>query len=93
MGTHFTDAYSLLHFAAGVFFRHVYIRFWPSILLHILFEWLENTSTGVYVINRYLAWVWPGGKPRPNEYLNRIGDTFYFAIGWIVADQTLGVSL
>ena len=29
--------------------------------------------------------MWPGGKPYPDPWLNRIGDVFSGAIGWISA--------
>jgi hypothetical protein len=28
---------------------------------------------------------WPGGKPKPDNYLNMFGDTIYFILGWIIA--------
>ena len=89
MGTRFFDAYSLLHLAVGVIFRHFSIGLHSSIAIHILFEWIENTSFGIRFINTYFKEIWPGGKPYADNLLNSIGDTFFFTLGWILADRTL----
>jgi hypothetical protein len=90
MGKRFFDAYSLLHFAVGVIFRHFNVGFWSSLILHTIFEWLENTQAGMnFINNSFLKNVWPGGKPYADSLLNNTGDTVFFALGWIVADKTL----
>jgi hypothetical protein len=88
MGTRLLDAYSLLHFAVGVIFRHFNISFFLSIVLHTLFEVVENTPQGVRFIDSNL-WFWPGGKKRPDTLINCVGDTLSFAAGWIAADRML----
>jgi len=49
-----------------------------------LFELIENTEYGIYVINTYFTF-WPGGKPKANNIINRIGDTIGGIIGWYSA--------
>jgi hypothetical protein len=88
MGAQFVDAYSLLHFAVGVVVRHWSMPLWLFILLHILFELVENTKYGMHFINTYLT-IWPGGKPAADSILNSVGDTIFSAIGWIIADASL----
>ncbi len=84
MGHKFTDSYSLLHFAVGIISYFWGISFIMIILFHTLFEILENTKSGMYFINTYFT-MWPGGKSHADSILNRIGDTFYTGIGWIIA--------
>jgi len=84
MGANFIDQYAYLHFAAGIiaYFWGISLTVW--IILHILFELVENTQTGIYIINRYLTF-WPGGKPQPDAIINTVGDTLLAALGWISA--------
>ena len=84
MGIHFTDQYSLLHFAVGIVSRYWNISFLLFIALHALFELTENTQQGMQFINRYIPF-WPGGKSQPDSILNRVGDTVFAGLGWIVA--------
>lgn len=62
-----------------------------SIVVHTVFEILENTKTGVLIIDNYLSedalgvFGWPGGKKKPDTFMNSVGDTVAFAIGWIIA--------
>jgi hypothetical protein len=87
MGTRFTDSFSVLHFAVGVLFYFLSINFWWSMGLHIAFEIVENSPGVVKLIDQ--SWigqnVWPGGKKQPDSVLNSVGDTVYFALGWLVA--------
>lgn len=89
MGTYLADQYSLLHFCVGVI-----VYFWNFSLLfsfsiHFIFEILENTQTGVYLINKYIIepgyFSWPGGKHHPDTLTNMLGDNLFFVLGWIVA--------
>lgn len=84
MGTHFFDQYTYLHFAVGiiVYFWDISLLNW--ILLHTIFEFLENTRTGVNIINKYIFF-WPGGKPKPDTVINNMGDTFSSILGWLSA--------
>ena len=87
MGKQFLDQYSLLHTATGIVSYFWGLGFWTSLILHTLFEWLENTPLGIRFINETLAGIWPGGKPEPDAMLNRVGDTLVFAIGWAMASS------
>ncbi len=83
MGQYLFDQYSLLHFASGVIFYFWGFSFLISLILHILFEYFENTEFGIRFININLANIWPGGKPKADSYLNQFGDNLFFAIGFI----------
>lgn len=83
MGRYFIDQYSLLHFATGVIAYFFAVRLPVWILLHTLFELIENTSIGMALINEIK--IWPGGKPFPDKLLNSVGDTVFAVLGWIVA--------
>ena len=85
MGKQFLDQYSLLHTATGIVSYFWGFSFIASLVLHTLFEWLENTTVGIRFINETLAGIWPGGKPEPDAMINRVGDTIVFALGWYMA--------
>lgn len=84
MGIYLFDQYSLLHFAVGVIAYFWNISFNLTIILHIIFEIIENTNDGMNIINKYLT-IWPGGKPFADSKINSIGDTILTAIGWLCA--------
>jgi hypothetical protein len=89
MGAGLFDEYSLLHFAVGVFARHWNIAFLVFLIAHILFELLENTKQGMYIINNYIK-AWPGGKSSPDTFLNsQVGDNLSAVAGWWLADVIL----
>ncbi len=89
MGTALFDEYSLLHFAVGVIARHWNVAFLIFLIAHILFELLENTKQGMYIINNYIT-AWPGGKSSPDTFLNsEFGDNLSAAVGWWAADVLL----
>ena len=77
------DQFSLLHFAAGVVAYFWGVEFWLFLALHILFEWAENTATGMQFI-RALP-LWPGGKTVADAAVNRIGDVISGQLGWAAA--------
>lgn len=81
MGIYFTDKFSLLHFAAGVIVYYWNISFLTWFIFHIIYEYAENTKTGMDIINKIT--LWPGGKNYPDTLLNRTGDQFYGMMGWI----------
>mgnify|MGYP005653955551 FL=1 len=85
MGEKFIDQYSLLHLAVGivVYFWGISITNW--IIIHMIFEWLENTTYGMMVINIYLKGIWPGGKNYSDSFTNIISDNIFASIGWILA--------
>jgi hypothetical protein len=86
MGVYFFDQYSLLHFSTGViaYFFGFKLKNW--MIIHILFELIENTEFGVKFIDTYLHNIWPGGKEKPDSFVNSmLGDNFFAFIGWICA--------
>jgi hypothetical protein len=85
MGELIFDQFSLLHFATGVIAYFWGFSFLISLIAHTIFEIGENTKLGIKFINDNLKDVWPGGKPHADSYINILGDTFMFAIGWIIA--------
>jgi hypothetical protein len=85
MGTRFFDQYSILHFATGIiaYFWGLSLIVW--IIIHAIFEILENTKTGMYLINNYIT-CWPGGKPYSDWAINsHIGDNIFSILGWLTA--------
>jgi len=78
------DNYSLLHFAVGVLAYFWGIGFWTWNFLHTLFELLENTRTGMHIINTYIT-AWPGGKSNPDPVINSVGDVLSGSVGWLAA--------
>ncbi len=85
MGSAFTDQYSLLHFAVGIVSRYWNVSLFWLIVFHTLFEVLENTAYGMNFINTYIPF-WPGGKTHADTILNRVGDTVYSGLGWVLAN-------
>ena len=81
MGVYFMDKFSYLHFVSGavVFYWNISLFHW--FLLHTLFEIVENSKLGIYVINTYLK-IWPGGKPGADSLINNLGDTVFAMLGW-----------
>jgi hypothetical protein len=53
-------------------------------VIHTIFEILENTQTGIYIINNYITF-WPGGKPKADTLINNLGDTVFAILGWLSA--------
>ena len=53
MGTKIIDQYSLLHLATGIvaFFWNISFKWW--MLIHVIFELIENTKTGMKLINKF----------------------------------------
>jgi hypothetical protein len=85
MGTNFVDQYSLLHFATGIIAYFFNIRLPTWIFLHFLFEYSENTDTGIFIINKYFKNIWPGGKNYSDTLTNSLGDTLFAVLGWIMS--------
>jgi len=88
MGIQFVDKYSLLHFAVGILFRFFNLNFTISLLLHILFEIIENSKYGVYFIDHFITF-WPGGKRKSDSFINSVGDTVFFGLGWLIANMII----
>ena len=60
-------------------------------ILHTLFETVENTQFGMNFINKYITF-WPGGKPTADSFINIIGDTVS-ACGWLSAYLILKLTI
>jgi hypothetical protein len=87
MGLRAFDQYSLLHFAVGVIAYFWSVSFLIVIVIHILFEFIENTPVGMNLINTYFTKWWPGGKTYPDNLLNKTTDTVFTGLGWLVAKK------
>lgn len=85
MGKYFTDNYSLLHLASGItaYYWNVSLKKW--IIMHVMFELLENTDYGMKFITAFFPNTWPGGKTHKDTMRNSIGDVIYGIIGWLLA--------
>jgi hypothetical protein len=90
MGGALFDQYSLLHGAVGILAYFWQVPLVVAIVLHGVFEWAENTETGMALINRVFvregAFGWPGAKKAADSLVNRVGDTVAFGVGWLVAE-------
>lgn len=84
MGINFIDQYSFLHFSVGAIIYFFNISFMKWNMLHILFEYFENTEYGIEIINKYFFF-WPGGKYGPDTLINNYGDIIFGALGWLVS--------
>lgn len=84
MGVQMFDQYTYLHLAVGIitYFWDISLR--NCIILHTIFELLENTQICMNIINTYIKF-WPGGKPKSDSIINIIGDTSGVIIGWLSA--------
>ena len=93
MGTYFIDTYSALHFMSGIVIEKVGVGFVYAFILHLIFEYLENTSYGVYIIRTYFTndtWFsWPGGKRSADTWVNRVSDQLFFTLGWYASYMLL----
>jgi hypothetical protein len=84
MGQNFVDAFSLLHFASGVIAYFWGMPLWIWFVVHSIFEYAENTKTGIHFIHTYVR-LWPGGKRNPDTGINIFGDTVFGMLGWMTA--------
>ena len=89
MGKRLFDQYSFLHFCVGGTMFYLNMSFLTGIILHTVFEFLENTGYGMNFINKYFSrkgfFRWPGEKNYADLFINNIGDTISFIIGWFSA--------
>ncbi len=83
MGIKKADQFSLLHFATGVIAYNWGLSFTAWFVLHFLFELIENTHTGMNLINKVT--MWPGGKGSGDSMVNIVGDQVFASVGWMVA--------
>jgi hypothetical protein len=84
MGEFFFDQYSLLHFAVGIIAYFLNINIINLLIIHLIFEFIENTKTGINIINKYLLF-WPGGKNFSDTSMNSLGDIISSILGWLCA--------
>jgi hypothetical protein len=84
MGFRLFDQYTYLHFAMGIVGYFWGVGFLLLLIVHSLFEYIENTNGGIWFINHCMPF-WPGGKPEADAYINRIGDTIGLLFGWVSA--------
>jgi len=84
MGYQLFDKYTYLHFAMGIvaYFWNISLPNW--LILHTIFEIVENTQMGMNIINKYIVF-WPGGKQNADSIINNVGDTLGAALGWLSA--------
>ena len=84
MGNKLFDQFTFLHFSVGAISYYWKISFVNLIILHSIFEFVENTQAGIDIINKYVV-IWPGGKPKADSFINIIGDTIGGLLGWLTA--------
>jgi hypothetical protein len=84
MGVQAFDQYTYLHFSSGIsaYFWNIHLINW--IILHTIFEILENSKQGIKLIDNYIK-IWPGGKKNKDSFINIIGDTIGAIVGWLSA--------
>jgi hypothetical protein len=87
MGQTTFDQFSLLHFASGIIAYFWGLPFVWWVVIHAVFEIVENTKIGMQFINKYFT-AWPGGKQHPDSFMNSmIGDNISSIVGWIFASS------
>ena len=89
MGYYFIDKYSLLLFSFGILWNYFGLDLISLIILHILFEYFENTKIGMRFINNYFT-LWPGGKEHPDSLVNSVSDVLFSVLGWIFYRNYVG---
>lgn len=85
MGNKFIDQYTYLHFATGIiaYFWNISLIWW--LIIHGIFEFIENIEYVQKNINKIP--LWPGGKPKPDKLINIIGDNVGALLGWMSAKK------
>lgn len=86
MGKRAVDQFTILHFSVGVLAYFFHIPLWLFIVLHIVFEIVENSKIGMKIINDYIP-IWPGGKPGRDSLINSTFDLASAVIGFLVAQS------
>ena len=86
MGKLILDKYSTLHFSVGMVWRYIGFDFLSLLIIHTVFEIVENSKPGMFIINNYFK-LWPGGKPHADSKINSISDIVISLIGWMIADK------
>ena len=85
MGNRLFDQYTYLHFASGIIAYFWGLRLKTLIILHVIFEIIENTQTAMALINKYIYIFSPMRKNYPDSLINMVGDTIGAIIGWLSA--------
>ena len=67
-----------------LFERFFGIKLLNWIIIHTIFEIVENSPKGVYFIDNYLTF-WPGGKKSPDNLKNSLSDLVFTIIGYLIA--------
>ena len=88
MGKTFLDKFSLLHYATGFVASYNGIGLLQLMILHMTFEFVENTDAGIKFIQENLSW-WPG-KEYPDAFINIVGDNLSAFVGWVCAASLSG---
>lgn len=92
MGVYLLDQYSLLHGVAGMLWRYYYTErknsFISLLVLHTIFEHIENQPMGMRFINTYFK-IWPGKKPKSDSWINSFSDIIASLIGWWIMDLSI----
>ena len=72
MGYQYFDKYTYLHFAVGIvaYFWNISLINW--VILHTIFEVLENTQMGMNIINKYIWKIFTFMVSYRNHHLNKI---------------------
>lgn len=83
MGFLLFDQYTYLHFCNGSIAFYFGCPLYIWIILHTLFEIIENNKYGVKLLNKIPFW--PGGKSKNDTFINSVGDTIGTILGWITA--------
>jgi hypothetical protein len=78
MGKHFIDQYSLLHFAVGGIWKYYGLDFKSLLILHTIFEYIENTKYGMKYISK---------KKEPDSVANSMGDVISALFGFLIMDR------
>jgi len=60
------------------------------LIIHTIFELVENTDWGRNFITTHLT-LWPGGKSHADSLVNTVSDTVFVTIGWFMAHQVYRV--
>lgn len=81
MGKYIFDGYSFSHFYFGMIWNYLGWNLISLVIMHILFEWFENSKRGMKIINNIP--LWPGGKLEADSLLNTISDIIFAAFGWL----------
>lgn len=71
-----------MHFLVGIIAFGWGFDLKKLIIIHTVFEISENTTYGMYIINKFF-YIWPGGKKKADTVQNMIGDTIGAILGWV----------